>query len=102
MYVWRDGQFRLDHHLDTQQATDVEATYIAGTVLLAVATGTLSHSLHTTTPHEAVFTGSSGVSIFQWSPDVGLFVFNTTLSSAGALRVESVPSTGYHIITCIL
>lgn len=39
MYVWRDGEFRLDHHIDTQQASDVESVDINGAVWLAVATG---------------------------------------------------------------
>ena len=39
MYVWRDGEFRLDHHIDTQQASDVVSVDINGAVWLAVATG---------------------------------------------------------------
>ena len=37
VYVWRDGEFRLDHHIDTQQATDVESVDIDTTTWLAVA-----------------------------------------------------------------
>ena len=37
VYVWRDGEFRLDHHIDTQQATDVESVDIDSTTWLAVA-----------------------------------------------------------------
>ena len=40
MYVWREGQFRLDHHVDTQQATDVESVNVNGAAWLAIATGT--------------------------------------------------------------
>ena len=39
VYVWRDGGFRLDHHIDTLEATDVESVDISGAVWLAVATG---------------------------------------------------------------
>ena len=39
MYVWREGQFRLDHHLDTLQASDVESKDVDGTVWLAFSTG---------------------------------------------------------------
>lgn len=38
-------------------------------------------------------TGYMGVSLFQWSSDMDLFVFNSNLSSANAIRVESVPGT---------
>lgn len=38
-------------------------------------------------------TGSMGVSLFQWSSDMELFVFNSNLSSSNAIRVESIPGT---------
>ena len=39
VYVWRDGQFRLDHHVATQGASDVEPIALHGTVWLTIATG---------------------------------------------------------------
>ena len=34
------------------------------------------------------------MSLFQWSAENGVFVFNSTLSSGSAIRVENVPDTG--------
>ena len=37
--MWAGDRYTLDHHIDTQGATDVESVYINGDVWLAVATG---------------------------------------------------------------
>ena len=39
VYVWREGQFRLDHHLDTLQASDVESKSVGGTTWLVFSEG---------------------------------------------------------------
>ena len=37
--MWAVDRYRLDHHIDTQGATDVESVDINGDVWLAVVTG---------------------------------------------------------------
>ena len=58
IFIWRSGQFRLDHTFDTQQAVDVEFIDLQTVQYLAVASGkshtislprsqVLPHLLHT-------------------------------------------------------
>ena len=79
----------------------MEPVDIDGTLWLAVATGPPQYP--TTNPIKISnhspslslsLSGSSGVSLFQWSYDAERFVFNSTLGSGTALRVENIPETG--------
>ena len=98
VYIWRDGQFRLDHHIDTQQASDIETINVNGSIWLAVTgkSATTEWFIH----HVAlavlvnIHTGTSGVSLFQWSSQLGMFVPNITIGSPGAFQVEGVPYSG--------
>lgn len=86
----------MHHHISTQSASDVEPIAIDGSVWLAIATGmcvcTRADVILICTVY--TLTGSMGVSLFQWSSNMELFVFNSNLSSANAIRVESIPGTG--------
>lgn len=81
----------------------MEAVSIDGNMFLSIASGILLvvHILIHTADYinTALLTASLGVSLLHWSSDEGIFVYNSSLSSASAIRVENVPTTGIYNIS---